>query len=62
MVVDGDNLAKKPWEELQRVQQFLGLDWDFTRGDFKRTTKDNIGEYCYRYVLISNAPKYLCLN
>ena len=34
LIINGDNLNKKPWEEIQKLQEFLGLEVEITRDDF----------------------------
>ncbi len=45
-VVDGENLVAKPWEELERVQDFLEVPREITRGNFVRSTEK--GFFCFR--------------
>ncbi len=45
-MVDGDNLRARPWEELDRVQDFLGLPHRVGRDNFVFSASK--GFYCFR--------------
>ena len=56
LVVDGDRLRVSPWEELERVQAFLGVDQLIKRRHFL-LNKDR-GLYCWRV----RTPQPVCLG
>ena len=33
-IVDGANFVAKPWEEMEKIQDFLGISREFTRETF----------------------------
>ncbi len=46
LVVDGENLSAKPWEELEKVQDFLGVPREITKDNF--VLSDEKGFYCFK--------------
>ncbi|KAK7099683.1 heparan sulfate glucosamine 3-O-sulfotransferase 5-like [Littorina saxatilis] len=45
-IVDGDNMITRPWEELSKVENFLGLDHQITHDRF--TFNTSRGFFCFR--------------
>ncbi len=45
-IVDGDNLVAKPWEELDRVQDFLKVPKEITKKNFLPSTEKEY--YCFK--------------
>ncbi|KAK7490350.1 hypothetical protein BaRGS_00018329 [Batillaria attramentaria] len=45
-IVDGDHLVTKPWEEIAKVEEFLGLEHQITQDKF--TLNKTRGFYCFR--------------
>ncbi|XP_025111370.1 heparan sulfate glucosamine 3-O-sulfotransferase 5-like [Pomacea canaliculata] len=44
-IVDGENLVLQPWQEMAKVEDFLGLEHQITEDKF--TYKPEHGFYCY---------------
>ncbi len=50
-VVDGDNFVLRPWEEAERLQDFLRLPRELTRGSFVASSRGGRregGYYCWK--------------
>ncbi len=45
-IIDGENLIKHPWQELERIQDFLGLEREITRDSF--VFNQEKGFYCMK--------------
>ncbi len=45
-IVDGDNMIERPWEELIKIQQFLGIQIELDEKDF--VFSEQKGFYCMK--------------
>ncbi len=69
-IVDGDNLIEHPWQELERIQDFLGLEREITKESF--TFNKEKGFYCikpkkdqarnHKYKLLIMSKSFICKN
>ncbi len=39
-IVDGDNFVQRPWEEMVKLQDFLGLPREINRSSYYKRNKD----------------------
>ena len=58
LFLNGDNLANKPWEEIEKVQKFIGVPEIITRRNFK--FNDRKGFYCFK--IDPNSKGMKCLG